>query len=633
MLPQPTAGEAAGAGGRAVPILVPSAEGRLELDEAALRSVLLQDDVRHLPVVVVAVAGAFRKGKSFLLSLLLRYLERGGAADWTGAPDEPLTGFAWRSGRQRHTVGIHMWSRPTLVRLPSGEQVAVVLMDTQGAFDDRTAVAENATVFALSALMSSVQIYNVSRDIGTSDLQHLQLFSEFGSLTAAEGHGTAFQRLLFLVRDWQSPSEAPYGTVGGQKVLREVLDSPPGTHEELRQMRQHVRRCFSDIDCYLLPHPGKMVATSSEFTGCPRDIDDEFLLYVERLARLLFRPEHLLVKKSGGETLTAADLVTHFVTLYGVMASGELPEPRSLVNTMSEAQHRTCVDQASILYAEQMRQVCDADTSSPGVPEEELQRHHETALQRVVAEFEQKKKMLGSQGAQFKQQMFDAVESWRHQFFHANKTKNDLTDARDNLCCNKALMDARDQHRQMLSDLLSGAAGELDGNELQERHARSRDDLLCRFDARTVDCIRRQLVASYRNQLKTQLENSFEEAELFLEQRRSGQAGAETDRQAMNQARQQYRDIMDDCLRGGPLSEGDFASQQRAAEEEARRLFSANRGPAHGGAQRVDQLFDRGIQEESQNAAVANFFTSVLNALMPTLVSLATKAVAKCVIM
>ena len=43
-----------------------------ELDEVALERILLQEHVRDLNVVVVSVAGAFRKGKSFLLDFMLR---------------------------------------------------------------------------------------------------------------------------------------------------------------------------------------------------------------------------------------------------------------------------------------------------------------------------------------------------------------------------------------------------------------------------------------------------------------------------------------------------------------------------------------------------------------------------------
>lgn len=44
------------------------------LDEEALERLLLQEHVRDLNVVVVSVAGAFRKGKSFLLDFMLRYM-------------------------------------------------------------------------------------------------------------------------------------------------------------------------------------------------------------------------------------------------------------------------------------------------------------------------------------------------------------------------------------------------------------------------------------------------------------------------------------------------------------------------------------------------------------------------------
>ena len=45
-----------------------------ELDMDALAKVLLSDTVKNRKVVVVSVAGAFRKGKSFLLDYLLRFL-------------------------------------------------------------------------------------------------------------------------------------------------------------------------------------------------------------------------------------------------------------------------------------------------------------------------------------------------------------------------------------------------------------------------------------------------------------------------------------------------------------------------------------------------------------------------------
>lgn len=52
-------------------------EHSFELNTAALEKVLLQDEIKDLPVAVVSIAGAFRKGKSFMLDFFLRYLKSG----------------------------------------------------------------------------------------------------------------------------------------------------------------------------------------------------------------------------------------------------------------------------------------------------------------------------------------------------------------------------------------------------------------------------------------------------------------------------------------------------------------------------------------------------------------------------
>jgi atlastin len=61
-------------GGRPVQIVVSKNDHSFDLDEDALAEILLQDHIRDKNVVIVSVAGAFRKGKSFLLDFFLRYM-------------------------------------------------------------------------------------------------------------------------------------------------------------------------------------------------------------------------------------------------------------------------------------------------------------------------------------------------------------------------------------------------------------------------------------------------------------------------------------------------------------------------------------------------------------------------------
>ena len=60
--------------GEPIQIVVATDEHTFELDEACLEEILLRPGVRDKKVAIVSVAGAFRKGKSFLLDFFLRYL-------------------------------------------------------------------------------------------------------------------------------------------------------------------------------------------------------------------------------------------------------------------------------------------------------------------------------------------------------------------------------------------------------------------------------------------------------------------------------------------------------------------------------------------------------------------------------
>lgn len=48
------------------------------------------------------------------------------------------------------------------MRNRDGEDTAIILMDTQGAFDSQSTVKDCATIFALSTMISSLQVCNSS---------------------------------------------------------------------------------------------------------------------------------------------------------------------------------------------------------------------------------------------------------------------------------------------------------------------------------------------------------------------------------------------------------------------------------------------------------------------------------------
>uniref|UniRef100_A0A087XF94 Atlastin GTPase 2 n=1 Tax=Poecilia formosa TaxID=48698 RepID=A0A087XF94_POEFO len=373
-------------------------DGIFQLDAAALEKILLQDHVKDLNLVVVSVAGAFRKGKSFLLDFMLRYMYNQHSDAWIGGDHEPLIGFKWRGGCERETTGIQVWSDVFVVEKPDGNKVAVLLVDTQGAFDSQSTIKDSATVFALSTMTSSVQVYNLSHNIQEDDLQHLQLFTEYGRLAMEETESKPFQSLMFLIRDWSSPYEYDYGLKGGQAFLQKRLQVKNCQHEELQNVRKHIDSCFSKISCFLLPHPGLKVATNPKFDGRLKDIEDDFKTQLAELMPVLLAPDQLVEKQIGGSKITCKDLVEYFKAYIKIYEGDELPHPKSMLRATAEANNLTAVAGAKDLYGKSMEKVCGGDR--PYMAPADLERCHEAFCKDSVTFFRSVKKMGGEEFCQ-----------------------------------------------------------------------------------------------------------------------------------------------------------------------------------------------------------------------------------------
>ncbi|XP_029608317.1 atlastin-2 isoform X3 [Salmo trutta] len=406
-------------------VLAHEDDHKFELDTAALEKLLLQEAVRDLNVVVVSVAGAFRKGKSFLLDFMLRYMlnQQEQSDTWVGADDEPLTGFSWRGGCERETTGIQVWSQVFVVNKPDGSKVAVLLVDTQGAFDSQSTIKDCATVFALSTMTSSVQVYNLSQNIQEDDLQHLQLFTEYGRLALEEIYLKPFQSLMFLIRDWSYPYEHNYGLEGGKRFLEKRLQVKQNQHEELQTVRKHIHSCFSNIGCFLLPHPGLKVATNPMFDGRLKDIDGDFKEALGNLVPLLLAPENLVEKEIGGAKVTCRDLVEYFKAYIKIYQGEELPHPKSMLQATAEANNLTAVAGAKDTYSKSMEMVCGGD--KPYIAPADLDRCHEEFKECSVRQFRSVKKMGGEDFCKKYQEQLEGELDEAYSNFHKhNEGKN-----------------------------------------------------------------------------------------------------------------------------------------------------------------------------------------------------------------
>ncbi|CAD6194565.1 unnamed protein product [Caenorhabditis auriculariae] len=410
--------------------VVEETDHSFELNTALLEQILLDPKVADKKVAVIGVAGAYRKGKSFLLNFFLRYLNWRSQSDqvdddtidWL-SPESPLKGFSWRGGSERDTNGILIWSKPFLMKDRNGEEIAVLLMDTQGAFDSQSTVKDCATIFALSTMVSSVQIYNLSQNIQEDDLQHLQLFTEYGRLALEDGAAKPFQSLLFLVRDWSFPYEAEYGFQGGQRILDKRLELNEKQHEELQQLRVHIRSCFENISCFLMPHPGLRVATNPNFDGKLVDIEKEFQQQLRVMVPKLLDSFNLAHKEINGQKITCRGLVEYFKAYMKIFQGQELPEPKSMLLATAEANNLAAVASARAVYQRQMEEVCGGD--SPYMPTQELLNHHERCKNEAIREFRSARKMGGVDfSLQFLDKLTQDIEESYENHLKVNNGKN-----------------------------------------------------------------------------------------------------------------------------------------------------------------------------------------------------------------
>uniref|UniRef100_A0A8C4XGC2 GB1/RHD3-type G domain-containing protein n=1 Tax=Erpetoichthys calabaricus TaxID=27687 RepID=A0A8C4XGC2_ERPCA len=128
-----------------------TAKNELQVNQEALT--LLQ--AIKQPLVVVAIVGLYRTGKSFLMNKL------------AGSH----TGFPLGSTIQSQTKGIWMWCVPH----PNKSGHTLVLLDTEGLGDVEKGDQKNDTwLFVLAVLLSSTLVYNSMGTINNDAVQNLQ---------------------------------------------------------------------------------------------------------------------------------------------------------------------------------------------------------------------------------------------------------------------------------------------------------------------------------------------------------------------------------------------------------------------------------------------------------------------------
>jgi atlastin len=409
--------------GRPIEILASRDDHSLEFNEDALAAVLLQEHVKDKRMVVISVAGALWKGKSFLLDFLLRYMATQGNIGSMNNGNSILEGYYWPEGSKRDTAGIRMWPEVFVTGLSNLEQVAVILLDTQAAFESEGEVRDSATVFTLSTLMSSVQIYTLSRNIQQDDLQHLQFITEYGRLAEDNGGHAPFQKLQFVVNDWNFPYDANYGPKGGEEILNRRFQESDEQHPETQSLRKYIKSCFSDISCFLIPHAGLKVATNPDCGENLPDVEPYFVKQLHKLVTLTLAPHNLVVKEISGQQVNAKELLQYFKSFFEVFNGGKLPEATTVLLATGEANNLAAVTAAKDTYTELMEELCGG--AKPHLNTAHLEAQHRIIKYKSLQQFINRSKIGSQQFSEpFKEMLSAELDGLYGQFRMRNESKN-----------------------------------------------------------------------------------------------------------------------------------------------------------------------------------------------------------------
>lgn len=99
----------------------------------------------------------------------------------------------------------------------------------------------------------------------------------------------------------------------------------------MHELRDSIKNSFEKIRAVLLPYPSTAVARSKEFLGKTKDIDGDFVDYVEELAEKLLSPKKLIRKKINGRTIQAEEFLELLRTYVDLFSGDEMPKPISIL--------------------------------------------------------------------------------------------------------------------------------------------------------------------------------------------------------------------------------------------------------------------------------------------------------------
>uniref|UniRef100_A0A8C4PNN6 GB1/RHD3-type G domain-containing protein n=1 Tax=Equus asinus TaxID=9793 RepID=A0A8C4PNN6_EQUAS len=331
------------------------------------------------PVVVVAIAGPYRTGKSYLMNRLAGQSH----------------GFPLGSTVRSETKGIWMWCIPH----PSKPKHTLVLLDTEGLGNVEKGDSKNDLwIFTLAILLSSVFVYNSMGTINCQALEQLHYVTEltklirtrsspsFGEVDDSAEFVSFFPDFVWTVRDFTLELQLDGCPITSDQYLENALKLIPGEDPQIQNSnvpREYIRKFFPERKCFVFDRPindKKLLQHIEEASEDQLELD--FREQSKNFCSYIFAKAKTKTLREG-ITVTGNRLENLVVTYVDTINSGGVPCLENSVTTLAERENAAAVQKADDHYREQMAQ----RVSFPTDTLQELLHVHEACEREAIAIF------------------------------------------------------------------------------------------------------------------------------------------------------------------------------------------------------------------------------------------------------
>ncbi|XP_063040020.1 guanylate-binding protein 1-like [Engraulis encrasicolus] len=345
-------------------------DGRLRVQQGALQ---ILEQIQQ-PVVVVAVVGLYRTGKSYLMNRLA--LRR--------------KGFALGSTVESKTKGIWMWCMPH----PSKCGNTLVLLDTEGLGDvEKGDEKHDMWIFFLAVLLSSTLVYNSMGTIDNVALEKLHFVTELTEhirvKSTNDGETTELMRVfpsfVWTVRDFMLELELDTKPISADEYLEHSMRLKTGSSRhvvQLNRVRQSLRDFFLVRRCFVMERPASSAKMKRVEQLTDADLEPSFVEQANDFCSYIYHEAQVKTMRGGRELTgrTLGDLAEHYVE---AIRSGQVLCLESAVESLAKIQNSRAVAEALGFYQAEMAEKVQFPTET----QEALSKVHMEAEQQAISKF------------------------------------------------------------------------------------------------------------------------------------------------------------------------------------------------------------------------------------------------------